>query len=1112
MTTRLTMLAGGACAALVLSACGDSGPGSGTTPDPVDVLDDATNDVAAPDTGDDTTPTPDTGPDGGPDVTPDTEDGTDDTGDAAPDAEPSLCREDQCDIDGACYDNGDVNPDNPCEACFVLVARDAFSPDDEGICDDGDDCTVDDVCRDGLCIGGPSPCDDGNPCTTSVCDEETGACVNVNVEGPCSDGDPCTVGDMCMDGLCMPGADPLSCDDGNVCTSNRCEPGVGCVAEPNDGAPCDDGNLCTSGDVCQDGLCLPGDEPFDCDDNNLCTIDRCDPVAGCVYRDISDLCGDDNPCTDAMCDPARGCVYPFNTNPCDDNNLCTEGDICTDGVCRGAPVDFDDGNVCTDNACDPVTGIITQPNTEACDDGNACTVGDLCVDGGCEPGTTPLVCNDNNVCTDDDCDPETGCVFTPNTSPCDDNNLCTVNNVCADGTCTGEPVDCDDGNACTVNTCSPTLGCQTELVVTDACRPNIVVTFPPRGAFVPADASGSITVTGRVFSGAGDITSFRINGQAVTPAPGDGSFTFPLSPDFGGNILTFEAEDSFGTMRERVQSFLYSDTWTDLNADDPEEAFVPNGLGIVLGQGALDELQVVLDTFVNDLDLAELLGASGDALLPGQSRTFLAEDTDLRNNRTVSGRAGERLTFLLATNASNADIIIFLREQGTFADGEFTLTTPAVTFGDPEITLAFEDDAIFFRVRIPNIRINLRIERWNTGNLLNAALVAAIPTTTTATATALTATTRIRATVVDGEPVFEADPVTAVLSGFSTTNAVLNIALAFIDLGLDTAIAEALDDVLGGLVDDLFGGILGALALNLPLEIPALAEGGEPTTVALVTDFQDLAIRGPGTNAFGTAVPGSLEVTLKAGTEADAVTSYLPTSLGVPGRSQCTFGGDQRLTMLREGDVEVGLADDAINAILYGVWSAGVLEQPLPDSLFEGVDLGSFGVTRLELALSGMLPPVASDCGTTDGSIRVHVGDLRIDATVELLGIEVELVVFASAEATISIGADPDGIGIFLEGIDRIELEVNAVDEAQRGFEDIIKDLLEDQLADIIGSLIGGDGDESGALFAFELPEIDLGGLSEDFEGTVLRIETLGADRFDGTSLITGALSGLSAP
>ena len=64
-------------------------------------------------------------------------------------------------------------------------------------CDDGDACTTNDTCVDGVCLGGPPPdCNDDNVCTDDSCDPDTG-CVHLNNHDPCDDGDPCTLLDVC---------------------------------------------------------------------------------------------------------------------------------------------------------------------------------------------------------------------------------------------------------------------------------------------------------------------------------------------------------------------------------------------------------------------------------------------------------------------------------------------------------------------------------------------------------------------------------------------------------------------------------------------------------------------------------------------------------------------------------------------------------------------------------------------------------------------------------------------------------------------------------------------------------------------------------------------------
>lgn len=124
-------------------------------------------------------------------------------------------------------------------------------------CDDGDLCTVSDVCDgDTSCGGSPKDCDDGNPCTDDSCDPSTGGCLHTNNTDPCDDGSVCTTVDTCSAGACV-GAAPLSCDDGNECTDDSCDPEAGCRND-NNTAPCSDGDACTAPDVCSLGSCVGG--------------------------------------------------------------------------------------------------------------------------------------------------------------------------------------------------------------------------------------------------------------------------------------------------------------------------------------------------------------------------------------------------------------------------------------------------------------------------------------------------------------------------------------------------------------------------------------------------------------------------------------------------------------------------------------------------------------------------------------------------------------------------------------------------------------------------------------------------------------------------------------
>ncbi len=128
--------------------------------------------------------------------------------------------------------------------------------DDDTPCDDGNPCTADDSCQAGVCSGGGiTDCDDNNDCTSDSCDDATG-CSYTNVSGECADGNLCTVDDRCEDGVCV--GDPVECPAANECTaSGACDAGSGLCSL----LLVEDGTECGNGGECQTGQCVDEDEP-----------------------------------------------------------------------------------------------------------------------------------------------------------------------------------------------------------------------------------------------------------------------------------------------------------------------------------------------------------------------------------------------------------------------------------------------------------------------------------------------------------------------------------------------------------------------------------------------------------------------------------------------------------------------------------------------------------------------------------------------------------------------------------------------------------------------------------------------------------------------------------
>lgn len=239
-------------------------------------------------------------------------------------------------------------------------------------CDDGDPCTLEDLCAGGICVGGEYDlCEDEGPCRTGECVTGEGCVFTDESEGTACDldGDACSPEACDGLGACVVAGEVTSCEEaalGDPCWSYECDPVEGCVrGDWIEGVPCDDGDECTEGDACLAGAC--GGLPLACEDGDPCTDNE-----GCVDGICGDGtpkdCADDDPCTVDSCDPVTGgCEHIVEEGlPCNDADLCTSLDSCVQGACVGVPVDCDDGSECTADSCSPVTGGCVNEKSDAC--------------------------------------------------------------------------------------------------------------------------------------------------------------------------------------------------------------------------------------------------------------------------------------------------------------------------------------------------------------------------------------------------------------------------------------------------------------------------------------------------------------------------------------------------------------------------------------------------------------------------------------------------------------------------------------------------------------------------------------------------------------------------
>ena len=433
-----------------------------------------------------------------------------------------------CDDNNACTKNDECR-NATCKAGNVNVCT---CKKDVDCSDDGDFCNGTPYCdiSSGTCVNTPATkvtCSSVNDteCARNTCDVKTGLCELValkSVNAPCDDGNVCTIGDICEKGKCSSSTNTCSCQksedcagkgsgdpcEGTLfcdttaapfscrvnpatkvqcaggsdtqCLKNQCDKKTGkCAMTPaREYQLCDDGNPCSASPVCIKGTCYS--------ETDLC---QCKADADCGKFENKD-----NKCAPKyVCDKSK---QPFACSPTSKPN------------CLGSV------EACFTFGCDPKTGDCgKKPRSalNACDDDNPCTVGDTCdgVDGKCLSGT--------NLCS---CTADADCL------PYDDGNPCNGTSFCDKSgktfRCAVNPasvVDCSanvkDAASCLVNRCDPLNGKCSDFTKAGACTPD---SDPCTLEACKADGTGCESVPAPDGSPAGESGGnplFCFDGKAV---------------------------------------------------------------------------------------------------------------------------------------------------------------------------------------------------------------------------------------------------------------------------------------------------------------------------------------------------------------------------------------------------------------------------------------------------------------------------------------------------------------------------------------------------------------------------------------------------------------------
>ncbi len=207
----------------------------------------------------------------------------------------AVCTDGRCvgsTIPGCCHDDVDCGDGDPC----TVDRCDSNTCSNEPM-----DCSVADRCQvgfcnpaSGSCETAPMACDDSNPCNVDACDPVQGCMTTPALEGTsCSDGNGCTFDDVCHEGVCrgeLPGETCNGTDDD--CDGQVDDGDTDGDGESNCADGCPDDPMKTSPGLCGCGVSdTDSDADGDADCRDACASDplKQQPgLCGCGKPDTSD--------------------------------------------------------------------------------------------------------------------------------------------------------------------------------------------------------------------------------------------------------------------------------------------------------------------------------------------------------------------------------------------------------------------------------------------------------------------------------------------------------------------------------------------------------------------------------------------------------------------------------------------------------------------------------------------------------------------------------------------------------------------------------------------------------------------------------------------------------
>jgi len=594
----------------------------------------------------------------------------------------------------------------------------------------------------------------------------------------------------------------------------------------------------------------------------------------------------------------------------------------------------------------------------------------------------------------------------------------------------------------------------TVTLTVDGAPPAITIDYPERGATL--SGKPSVQVTGTAGDEMSGITKVEVNGKSTFPNAA-GKWVAQMAALHGNNPVEAIATDAGDQKARATRAFYYATKYYPDDASNPAAAMVADGFQIFLGKTFIDD-GVHDPAHVNDLaTLVEIV------------------------------LGGLDIGSLIPSPASQS--------------GDVTIWVNKVSYGKPKVSMAPVQGGLHIAVHMVDFKAHIKVKYKKKIAFVTVSI---------------TVEGEISSSSID----FESTTLLSVKDGkVDVAGADGSVKLGTLNISLDGIaglfdfvfnilsnlfkgqIESQLNAQIKGQIPKLVGGLFKQFELNQSFDLPSLVPGQKPTTLSLKSAMQTLDF-----------TPKGGRIVMDAAFVASKGVAHNPA--GSIGRDGCV-GGPQDVFQIDENQsLMIALHDDVLNEALFSAWWSGTLNLTLTAEALkglagagDGLDLTKYGVENLAIKLDPFLPPILESCNTPDpNALRLQIGDMYIEAQMDLFTVPTTIGMFMSFEATAKLETVLKGTGSEI-GVSILEvkdpfLEIVSITGDFKDQAPMLEGLFKDQLTKALAGALTGK-----TLASFPLPALDLGSLSSQLPGgTKLVIDLKSINRDAGYTAVSAGL------